>query len=204
MENKFYGKIYRWKETWRDNCEFDWLNDMKDCDEAIESLRMHIQKNKKFMAAQRTARSRYLKFAEKSGLHIEVHTVSQDCDRKYEFKSINNAEDLILDIKDEQAEREFCPEWPINEQVGKYCGVYPCLECVSRETFRRTGEAWKLTPQLLKTRWTSESDFIQWLLVMHGLNHQEARIEPMPVILCVSQKKEREINIGWDPYDLGY
>jgi hypothetical protein len=169
MENKFYGKIYRWKETWRDNCEFDWLDDMKDCDEAIESLRMHIQ----------------------------------NCDRKYDLKSIYNAEDLILDIEDEKVEREFCPEWPTNEQVEKYCGVYPCLECVSRETFRRTGEAWKLTPQLLKTRWTSELDFIQWSRVMHGLNSQEVRIEPMPVILCVSQKKEREINIGWDPYDLG-
>ena len=42
----------------------------------------HPQLNKKFMAAQRTARSRYLKFAEKSGLHIEVHTVSQDYSEK--------------------------------------------------------------------------------------------------------------------------
>jgi hypothetical protein len=170
MENKFY-EIYRWKETWRDSSEFDWLDDMKDCDEAIESLRMHIQ----------------------------------NCDRKYEFKSICNAEDLILDIEDEKVERESCPEWPTNEQVEKYCGVYPCLEYVSRETkpVRRIGEVWKLTPQLLKTRWMSELDFVQWSLVMYSFYPQEVRIEPMPVISCVSQKKEREINIGWDPYDLG-
>ena len=194
MENKFY-EIYRWKETWRDNPEFDWLDDMKDCDEAIESLRTHIE----------------------------------NCDRKYDSKSINNAEDLILDIEDEKVEREFCSEWPTNEQVEKYCGVYPCLEnaisvgfkksktpvdfdiisvfsleYVSRETFRRTGEVWKLTPQLLKTRWTSELDFIRWSRVMHGFHPHEVRIEPMPVISCVSQKKEREINIGWDPYGLGH
>ena len=170
MENKFY-EIYRWKETWRDSSEFDWLDDMKDCDEAIESLRMHIQ----------------------------------NCDRKYEFKSICNAEDLILDIEDEKVERESCPEWPTNEQVEKYCGVYPCLEYVSRETkpVRRIGEVWKLTPQLLKTRWMSELDFVQWSLVMYSFYPQEVRIEPIPVTY-VSQKKEREINIGWDPYGLGY
>jgi hypothetical protein len=164
------GKMnaFRWKETWRDSSEFDWLDDMKDCDEAIESLRTHIE----------------------------------NCDRKYDSKSINNAEDLILDIEDEKVEREFCSEWPTNEQVEKYCGVYPCLEYVSRETFRRTGEVWKLTPQLLKTRWTSELDFMQWSLVMYSFYPQEVRIEPIPVTY-VSQKKEREINIGWDPYDLG-
>lgn len=42
----------------------------------------HSQLNKKFMAAQRAARGRYLKFAEKLGLPIEVHTVIQDCSEK--------------------------------------------------------------------------------------------------------------------------
>lgn len=163
-------KDFRWNETWRDSFEFDWLGDMENCDDAIESLRVYIQ----------------------------------NCDRKYDSKSINNAEELILDIEDEKVERELYPEWPTNEQEKRFCGIYPCLdyEYVSRETFRRTGEVWKLTPQLLKTRWTSELDFVRWSCVMHGSHPKDVRIEPMPVI---SEKKgeNKTVNIGWDPYDLG-
>jgi hypothetical protein len=34
---------YPWPESWRDNSEFDWLCEMDTCEDAIYSLRMHIQ-----------------------------------------------------------------------------------------------------------------------------------------------------------------
>ena len=49
----------------------------------------------------------------------------------------------------------------------------------------------------------SELDFVQWSLVMYSFYPQDVRIESIPVTY-VSQKKEREINIGWDPYGLGH
>lgn len=165
-------KDIRWKETWRDDLEFDWLDDMENCDEAIDSLRVHIE----------------------------------NCDRKYDSKSIEHAEDLIMDIEDEKFERKAYPEWPIKEQVERFCGVYPCLdfENVSRETLIRTGETWKLTPQLLKTRWTSELDFVRWSRVIYGYYPREVRIESMPIPVVLDKKEEKKtVNIGWDPYDLG-
>jgi hypothetical protein len=98
------------------------------------------------------------------------------CDRCYESSSIREAEDIIYEIMSEMDEREQHPEWPTVEQMKKFCGKYLVSGAERNESM-----TWNLTPELLRTRWTSEDDFYQWMMGQYGV--REARVEPMPEVL---------------------
>jgi hypothetical protein len=155
MTKMMNEKKYKWKETWRDSREFDWLCEMESCEDALYSLQVHIE----------------------------------NCDKKHDGRSIDEAEGLMLDIQDEIDERLINPEWPTDWNLQEYCGKYPVV--IRKEEKQGTGKlkvkwciksydgTWNLTPELLKSRWTSEVDFLLWRDEQcDGLPVR--RIEPMP------------------------
>ena len=143
-----YDKIYKWKETWRDDKDFDWLYEIETCEEAIESLNIHIENSSP----------------------------------KHDFRSIERAESLILEIQDEIDSRKENPNWPTLDQVAKYCGKYPCGKRSGKYHHIDLREgSFNLTPELLATRWVSDVDFKRWLFGQYlCFDSDIVRIEPIP------------------------
>jgi hypothetical protein len=181
-------KTYRWKETWRDHREFDWLCDMETCEEAIDSLRGHIEN------CDRLHDGRSIEEAERLILDIE-----DEIDARSEHPEWPTRDQMV----------KYCGKYLVSPKkvlfssdtsdalIKKWGGLLDdndnlsqwdkrCLahlfeneqkELMSRK--KKMGkETWNLTPDLLRTRWVSEDDFYRWRMDQYGV--RVALIEPMP------------------------
>jgi hypothetical protein len=180
-------KTYRWKETWRDHGEFDWLCEMETCEEAIDSLRAHIEN------CDRLHDGRSIEEAEGLILDIEDEIAergeypewpTRDHMVKYCGKYLVSDKKVRLSSDTTDA---LIVKWgglmddslsPWEKRCVAYLFENEQKELMSRKN-KKGKEMWNLTPDLLRTRWSSEVDFMRWRFEQYSM-FTVSRIEPMP------------------------
>jgi hypothetical protein len=160
-------KKYLWKETWRDHREFDWLCEMETCEEAIDSLKVHIENS------DRLHEGRSIEEAEGVILDIEDEIAARD--EHPEWPTLDHM-------------MKYCGKYPVRLVDGCsniringepfLCTRERKFKDISEVTSSQGSGTWELTPELLRTRWVSEDDFYRWRMDQYGV--RVALIEPMP------------------------